>query len=173
MILLHTALLCEGQTLIEKYKLTKIHPSPKIYQGGDILLVVGGVGKKNTIDALTFVFEHYPIQKAINLGVAGCSDKEVLIGALFCTNHPLKTIQSMKLHTVDAPQKVGFPLKSLFDMEGKYFLEISQKHLQDEDIYIFKVVSDYLDDVTLEKDFVKKLIQNRLKDLETYLFPIF
>jgi len=174
MTLLHTALLCEGQILIEKYKLKKIKSPLKIYQNDDFLLLVSGIGKENTMNSLSFIFKNHPIHKAFNIGVAGCNDNGVKIGEIFCTNHSnLKEIPYRELLTVDTPQKEILKRQYLFDMEGKYFLEVVQKYLQDEDIYIFKVVSDHLDNLTLEKDFVKKLIQNRLKDLETYLFPIF
>jgi hypothetical protein len=54
-------------------------------------------------------------------------------------------------------------------MEGSYFLEVSQKYLKNEDIFVLKVVSDHLDDTILPKDKVKKMIQNSLKSWEKWI----
>lgn len=169
MILIHTALLCEAQIIIEKYKLIKINSFPKIYKNDTMIVVVGGVGRENTRFALEYIFEKYEIKKGFNIGVAGCSDRRYEIGTLFCTNQNLKSISFMKLQTVDFPQKEISTAKGLFDMEGEYFLQIAQKYLQNRDIYIFKIVSDYLDNEKLDKNFVKKLIQNVLNDFKNYL----
>lgn len=169
MTVIHTALLCEAQSIIEKYKLTKVNNNPKMYKSDMLLVVIGGIGELNTKNSLEYIFENYKVQKAFNVGIAGCSDKEVHIGELFCTNKILENINSMELITVKIPQTLAGCEKSLYDMEGRYFLEISQKYLKDEDIFILKVVSDYLDDRILPKDRVKEIIQNSLKSWEKWI----
>jgi purine-nucleoside phosphorylase len=169
MVVIYTALLCEAQSIIEKYKLSKVNNNPKIYKNDVLLVLIGGIGELNTQSSLGYLFENYKVKKAFNIGIAGCSDKEVHIGELFCTNKILENINSMELTTVKTPQILDEGKKSLYDMEGQYFLEIAQKYLKDEDIFILKVVSDHLDDTILPKDKVKELIQNSLKSWEKWI----
>ena len=161
MILIHTALLCEAQTFIEFFKLKKINSIPKIYSNNKYLVLVGGVGKENTISSLEYIFHNYKISKAINIGIAGVSDKSIEIGELFCCNHKPSNINWLPLKTVNKIQ-TKFEEKeiSLYDMEASYFIEISSKILDKKDIFIFKVVSDYLSNRILSKDFIKGLIKD-------------
>ena len=159
MTLIHTALLCEAQTFIEKFKLKKINSIPKIYSNDDILVLISGVGKENTFKSLEYLFKNYTISKAINIGVAGVSSNSINIGELYCCNKQLKDIKWLPLETVETPQTTNISKQiTLYDMEAKYFLDICLKFLDEKDIYIFKVVSDYLSDEILPKDFIKKLI---------------
>jgi hypothetical protein len=157
MILIHAALLCEAQAFIEYCKLKKINS--KIYKNNYIVLLISGVGKHNTISSLDYMFLNYDILKAINIGIAGCNNTTQSIGELFCTNQKLDDIPYLPLETVDTPQTALNTVDStLYDMEGKYFLDISSNYLNQKDIYIFKVISDYLSNEVLKKDFIKNLL---------------
>ncbi len=172
LILVHTALLSEAQSVIEKYKLTLVQKNPKIYKNENIVLIISGIGKQNTIDAMEFIFKKYKIKKAINLGIAGCNNKNINIGELFCTNKTLEDIKFLDLQTVDTPKVQIKDIKNqtyLYDMEAKYFEKEVTKYIDKDDIYIFKVVSDWLDDTIPSKEFVKQLIRKNLKKLEKYL----
>jgi len=164
MILIHTALLCEAQAVIEKYKLKLIQKNPRIYTNEKIVLLVSGIGKENSLKNLKLIFKNYKISKALNVGIAGCSDTNIPIGTLFCTNHHLPNIAHLPLKTVDTPkvktQKHNSP--TLYDMEGSYFLSVAKNWLNEKNIFILKVVSDHLDDTKPSKDFVKKLILKNL-----------
>ncbi len=161
MILLHTALLCEAQIFIELFKLKKINSNPKIYSNNKYLVLIGGVGKDNTINSLEYIFKNHKISKAINIGTAGTSDKSIQIGELFCCNHKLNNIKWLPLKTVDKPQiKIDSQKNILYDMEGSYFLNTSLKFLEQKNIFIFKIISDYLSDEALPKDFIKGLIKD-------------
>jgi len=171
MILIHCALLSEAQYIIEKEKLKLKQKNPKVYLNDKIVLVVSNVGKNNTITALEFIYQNYKISKAINIGIAGCNDKSIEIGALFCTNHHLENIPYMQLQTVHSPQllTLNSSFLTLFDMEGRYFIEISNKYLEKKDIFVFKVVSDHLDDTIPSKEFVKQLIKKNIKSIEKWI----
>jgi len=165
MILIHTALLCEAQSFIEYYKLKKTNSTPKIYQNQNILVCISGIGKEKTLLALEYIYENYPINKAFNIGIAGCNDTNISIGSLYCTNHALDQINFLPLITSNTVvTKSKKKETTLYDMEAKYFLEISEKHLKNDALFIFKIVSDYLEDTTLPKDLIKKYItrQNNL-----------
>jgi len=57
----------------------------------------------------------------------------------------------------------------LVDMEAKSFLHVSKQYLKDENIFVFKVVSDYLDKTIPRKEFVENLIKNSIKSWENYI----
>lgn len=174
--LIHCALLSEAQTFINFLKLIQnnnIQNLPigtKIYEDKDekILLLVSGIGKEKTIESLEFVYNNYNITKAINIGIAGCSDSSIKIGTLFCTNKLLKEINFASITTVDKPLETDEDLETLLvDMEAKYFLEISKKYC--DNYFIFKVVSDHLDIEIPKKSFVISLIQNVYPKIKIYL----
>jgi translation elongation factor EF-G len=165
MILIHCALQSEAQALIEHFKLNKKQTNPKIYLNDNIVLVVSNIGKQNTFKALQIVFDNYKISKAINIGIAGCSDRNIQIGAFFCTNHKLPNIDCMPLQTVNNAQTNKTKNHSLYDMEAKYFENICEKYLTQENIFVFKIVSDYLDDTILNKEMVKQLIKKNIKNI--------
>lgn len=167
MKLIHCALLCEAQTFIEKLKLPKVNSTPKIYANDKYVVLIGGVGEENTINSLKYIFKNFTFSKAYNVGIAGCSDKNIAIGSLFHVNPD----SPLPLITDDKPtynSDINFE-KKLFDMEGKYFLENCEKYLNKNDIHILKIVSDHLDEKKLDKNFVKKIIFKNWKDLVKYL----
>jgi hypothetical protein len=170
MTLIHTALLSEAQTFIEKYKLQKVNSQPKIYANENIVVLIGGIGKENTYSSLAYTFENYAITKALNIGIAGCGDTTIEIGELFCTNRKLEDIEFLSCETVDSAQlPSNVTPNTLYDMEASYFLEIVKKHLDEKDIYVFKIVSDHLDSTIPKKDFVKKLINDKFTQISKYL----
>jgi hypothetical protein len=159
MILIHTALLSEAQSLIEYYKLNLIQKNPRIYQKQEITLVVSGIGKQNTIKALSFLdIKHYT--KAINIGIAGCSNTNIPIGTIFSFPNKIMTLK-----TVDNPIVFSNDTNTLFDMEAKYFYEYINQYLHKDNICIFKIVSDYLDNTIPNKEFVKQLIWKNISKI--------
>jgi len=134
------------------------------------LVAVGGVGEKNTIDTLNFIFLHYKISKAFNIGIAGCNSDDISIGELFCTNQILKDIKHTKLITTNKPQSLNETKDLvLYDMEAKYFYDIVSQKLDKQNIFIFKIVSDYLEDKIPSKEFVKQLIKQNIKSIEQWI----
>jgi nucleoside phosphorylase len=165
--LIYTALLPEAQPLINFLKLiqdTSVQNLPngaKLFKDKDdkYLLIVSGIGKNNCEKSLDFVYKNYDIEKAINIGIAGCSDSSVKIGTFFCTNRLLFGINFASLTTVDEALESDENLETLLvDMEAKYFCEVSKKYCKD--IFVFKVVSDYLEIQIPKKTFVIELIEN-------------
>lgn len=167
--LIHCALLCEAQALINYYKLSQHRTNPtqathiKIYSNDTLLIVISGIGKINTQNTLEYIFKNYQISKAINLGIAGCVDKNIKIGSLFCTNKKLENISHASITTLDTICTNKNQISSiLVDMESQYFEEIVSSFL--EEIYIIKVVSDHLEEQIPKKSFVIQLIQNTFKE---------
>ena len=175
-ILIHTALLPEAQPLINFLKLKQnntvqnLPNGNKLYtdQNDKYLLIVSGIGKENTLKALDFIYRNYEIEKAINIGIAGCGDSSVKIGTLFCTNRLLPNINFAPITTVDEPLESDENLETLLvDMEAKYFIEKSKEYCNN--LYCFKIVSDYLETQIPKKAFVIELIENCKDKWKQYL----
>jgi nucleoside phosphorylase len=168
--LIHTALFCEAKPIIEYFKMQCLQKKPyRIYNKNDILLIVSGIGAKNSLHVKD-IFEKNHIKKAVNIGIAGCKEESVPIGTLFCTNQRLEGIEYATLCTVDEPLDNKDKLETmLVDMEAKSFLHVSEQFLGDENIFVFKVVSDYLDKTIPSKEFVENLIKNSIKSWERYI----
>jgi nucleoside phosphorylase len=166
MKLIYVALKQEAKPIIEYFKLTCKQVKPyKIYEKNDIVLVICGMGKKNTLKIKT-IFEKYDIKMAINIGIAGCKDRDIQIGTMFCTNHKLKYMNYTTLTTVDTPIENEKDLTTtLVDMEAEVFLSTCKEFLDTKNIYILKVVSDYLDTSIPKKEFVWKIIEKNLKNI--------
>lgn len=174
--LIYTALLCEAQALINLLKLKQNTSIQNLPKGNKIftdenekyLLIISGIGKDNCYKSLDFIYKNYTIEKAINIGIAGCSDSKINIGTLFCTNRLVANINFAPITTVDEPLESDEDLQTLLvDMEAKYFLEKSQEHCKN--IYCFKVVSDHLDIEIPKKAFIIQIIQNSLEKWKKYL----
>ncbi len=168
--LIHTALFCEAKPIIEHFKMQCLQTKPyRIYHKNDMLLMVSGMGSEKALH-IEDIFEINHIKQAINVGIAGCKDKDVAIGSLFCTNHRLEDMCYATLSCVDEPLYDKEQLSSmLVDMESKSFLHVSKQYLNDENIFVFKVVSDYLDKTIPSKEFVENLIKNTIKSWEKYI----
>ncbi len=174
--LIHTALLSEAKPLINFLKLkqdTSVQNLPqgnKLYkdENNKYLLIVSGIGKENCQKSLEFVYKNFEIEKAINIGIASCSDSSIKIGTFICTNRLLSGINFASITTIEPPLETDENLETLLvDIEAKYFEEISKKNCNN--IYIFKVVSDYLDIKTPVNSLISNLIENSLDKLRKYL----
>ena len=162
MILIHTALLCEAQSFIEYYKLNKTDSNPKIYANDTLIICISGVGEDNTIQSLNYIFKNFTIEKAFNIGIAGCNNAQINIGSLYSINRHLKEIQSLPLITSNNVITNSNEVQTtLYDMEGLFFNTLCLNYLSEENIYIFKVVSDHLSNEKLSKDYIKSLISKQ------------
>lgn len=173
---IHTALLPEAQPLINFLKLKQdnsvqdLPTNSKLFKDEDdkYLLIASGMGKENCLNSLSYIYENFQISKAINIGIAGCSDSSIKVGTLFCTNRLLPNINFAPITTVDKPLESDENLETLLvDMEAKYFLEASKEYCSD--IYCFKVVSDYLEVQIPKKSFVIELIEKNRPLWKNYL----
>ena len=164
--LIHVALKHEAKPIIEHFKLQCVQTKPfKIYEKDDIILYICGIGRENTLHVKE-AFKKYKIRKAINLGIAGCKDKTIKIGSIFCTTHQIENIKYTTLTTVDEPLSNHENLNTtLVDMEAESFISTCKEFLDIKDIYILKVVSDHLNTSIPKKEFVWKIIKQNLKSI--------
>lgn len=164
--LIHTAFFAEAKPIIEHLKLQCTQSKPyKIYQKDDIILIVSGMGAKNTLHVKK-IFETYEIRKAINIGIAGCVNASTPIGSLVCTTHQFDDVAFETISSVAKPCEDKEKLTTtLVDMEAETFLHVSKEFLHVEDIYIFKIVSDHLDATIPKKEFVWEIIGKHAKSI--------
>ncbi len=168
--LIHTALIHEARPLIQTLKLTQNTLLPKIYENDTYVLIVSGIGKNNTTESLEPLFKKQAFKRAINIGIAGCSNEEIPIGTLFCTNQQLETIPKATITCVIEPLDAKSSLSSLLvDMESDAFLEVCSKYLPQNECFVFKVVSDYCNSAIPKKSFVIDLIQKQIKTIKEFL----
>lgn len=174
--LIHCTSLSQSQSFINFLNLKQNNTVKNLPNGVKIfedentkyLLVVSKTGKENILETLGFIYKNYTITKALNIGIAGCSDGSVKIGTLFCTNKLLFGINFGSLTTVDTPLETDENLETLLvDTEAKYFLEASKENCKE--LYVFKVVSDYLETKDLKNEFIESLIQNVYSKIEKYI----
>lgn len=168
--LIHTALLCEAQPLIQSLKLIKNKIVPNIYENETYILVVSGIGKRATLQALETIFKTYCVHKALNIGIAGCKEESIAIGTLCCSTHHFNNIRFATLSTFDAAVEDKKSVETtLVDMEFHSFMQICQEHLPKEQIFCFKIVSDYLSATLPSKQFVTSIIQQNILTLKEIL----
>ncbi len=156
MTLIHTALLCEAQAIIERLRLEKV--AKNRYENDKVILIISGIGAKNTKSSLEEIFSTCKFEYAINVGIAGCKDKNVPIGELFCTSEKILHVKNATITSVDKPTK--HINTTLVDMEAAAF-ELTCKSFGVKYL-VFKVVSDYLDEQIPQKSFVTNLIRKSL-----------
>ena len=170
--LIHTALYPEAKPIIHYFNLVqnKTHDIYRIYENENYILVVSGMGSKNVNLVVPFIYDNFKINKAINIGIAGCKDKSIKLGSLFCTNQNLSAIKFQTLTSVDEPLDDETKLNTtLVDMEAQSFLKISKNNLNEKDIYVFKIVSDYLSKKIPDKSLVYNSIKKSIPKWENVI----
>jgi hypothetical protein len=159
--IIHTALTAEAKPITGFFALKcKIRTPFNIYVNDDIALVVSGIGEVKTREALAFAFELFQPRTAINIGIAGCSDKNIKTGSFFCTTHRNLPIPYASLSSHNGAVEGNEGISScLVDEEAEAFLGAVA---DDVEKYIFKVVSDHLSADIPTKAKVSSLIQKTL-----------
>ncbi len=178
-ILIHTALFSEAKPIIAHLALRQYETRPyKIFRGtapggGGIVLIVSGVGSDNCRSALEQLFTNHNSGKfkmALNIGTAGCNNPDIPQGSLFCTHGEISGLPSLPLITSDIPvTNLDKQDDCLVDMEASTFLEVSGSHLPTENLYVLKVVSDYLDDSIKTSAELVRLIERSIHRWESIL----
>ncbi len=169
--LVHVALFSEARPIIDYFDLKQHETKPfKIFRSRSTLLIVSGVGEANTLAALKHVYSRYRFRKAVNVGLAGCSNHRVSLGSLYRCFGAMDEVPFLPLSTHNEPV-TGFSGNhvSLVDMEGEYFLDYVRQFHSADSIWILKVVSDYLSDRIPDRNSISTMIKNTLSCLDTLL----
>ncbi|MDR2342272.1 MAG: nucleoside phosphorylase [Campylobacteraceae bacterium] len=166
--LIHTAFVAEAKPIIGFFNLTCKRRTPfNIYTNDNIALIVSGIGETKTKEALVSALALFSPYVAINVGIAGCSDKSIKIGSLFCTTHKNLSIPYASLSSHENAVGKDKDINScLVDQEGEAFLSCIPQGVER---YIFKVVSDHLNMTIPTKAKVSSLIQKTLPLWSVYV----
>lgn len=169
-ILIHAAFIHEARPLIQTLKLSQNALLPKIYENDHYMLIVSGMGEKNTTEILQNIFNEHCFTKAINIGIAGCSDEKIPVGTLLCCTHESLSVPYASITMVNEAANSKASLQTvLVDMESAAFLKVARNYLPKNECYVFKVVSDYCDSTLPKKSFVIGLIQQHIKTIKEFL----
>ncbi|NCD12377.1 MAG: nucleoside phosphorylase [Epsilonproteobacteria bacterium] len=166
--LIHTALVAEAKPIIGHFSLTCKAKQPfNLYEKEGIALIVSGMGSAKTNEALVYALNLYEPSVAINIGIAGCVDKTVSKGTLFCTTHEGLGMPFASCSPHEKAVENALHIKTtLVDMEAGTFIQTLPKHIE---TYVFKVVSDHLEDVIPSKADVGNWIGKSIKAWEKYV----
>ena len=182
MTFLVTALQCEARPLVRHFGLEASGaPGPfRVYRGGEISLVVSGVGRVASAAATAYVFarDGEPRNRAwINVGIAGHASAPV--GSAWLAHkisdqvnqrswYPSLTfdppVPLAEVVTVDEPE-IRFERDALYDMEASAFFAIASRFSTGDLVQVLKVVSDNRDKPVsdLKPADVSELIGRRLE----------
>ena len=161
MIHIVTALLHEARPIIDLYSLKPAQSDPyQIYQNDQISLIVSGVGKQNSKDAVTYLYEYSGKKRNcawLNFGIGGHAKKK-LGEALFLAHkitdqktgkswYPPRILKSvwpseivLTVETVEDKYEGNF----IYDMEAAGFYEAASSYSVSELVQCLKIVSDNL-----------------------------
>lgn len=170
MIFLVSALYREAKPIIEKYKLRKYGYSEKfpIYKNENITVIISGVGKVNSAIATTYLLSnHDPDLRGIYICLGYCGS---VLGANYSLGkiiiiHKITDNSSNRNYFTDIIYKHDFMEDSLvtcdkvvsladlsedggtlFDMEASGFYLACNSFLKRNQIFVAKVISDFIDD---------------------------
>ena len=166
--LIHTALVAEAKPIIGHFGLVCHEKQPyNLYVGEDIVLIASGMGSQHTQKALKYALKLYSPQKAINIGIAGCTNQAIPKGTLFCTTHSLFDIPFTSLNSHhEKADKHALITSTLVDMEAQTFLEMIPEGIEK---YVFKIVSDHLEPTIPSKADVSAWITKSIKYWSKYV----
>ena len=171
--LIHTAMLCEALPIIQYFKLKEQQNKPfKLYSGNSILLAVSGIGRQAAGRVIKSCLQNHSVERAINIGIAGCNNPQISIGAVYSVYGGPEHLPAMPLITVDQPvDYLPQHQSTLVDMEGSEFVKTLCGVIKNQDIHVIKVVSDHLKTAIPEKQFVSKLIAESIPHWEVIANP--
>lgn len=187
MIYLIMAMPIEAKPIIDFFNLKKSSVITKfqVFSNDNITLLISGVGPFKSCIATTFFLSHFELKKddyIINLGIAGCKSKKESIGDIFLCNrlknnssqrffypdmifnHPFK---EASLESFSTPIYSGENLSlDLIDMEGAAIFEAANYFVENHQIFILKIISDFLNSV--DSSSIESLIKKNLPILTDF-----
>ncbi len=178
MICIVTAIFSEAKALIETFELEKKQTRPFLLYGNqNIILIISGMGKINAAIATTYISQNGDIEKFINIGICGTNDKSKKIGDIYLIRSIIDKSTNKKyminnlgepLYCYDKIIKDDINLKKniLIDMESFGFYSAAVKFTKQENIKIYKIVSDYLDTKHISNDFIYKISKQATKEVK-------
>lgn len=192
MIYITTALYCEAKALIRYYNLKKdmINSVFQIFKSKNVTLIITGVNKINSAIGVTHLVSNKEINEEdiiVNIGISGTKEDDCKIGNVYLINKIVDN-ETKKCYYPDILFNHSFKESSietfsktvthgevmtepLCDMESSGFYIAANKYFQSHQIFLFKIVSDRLEEVFDEK-FVSDLVLRYMYKIDSYISKI-
>ena len=176
------ALPAEARPLINHYLLKQASSKPfQVYRNDDIRLVVSGIGKEKSAEAVSFLHELSGAQDEawINMGIAGHRDDPIGTGILahkitdskskkswypaFVFNPPVTTDSVLTVPSAES----RYESPCVYDMEASGFYEAALCYSTAELVHCYKVISDNLKSShgNVTPRLAEQMIGNRLNEI--------
>jgi adenosylhomocysteine nucleosidase len=191
-----TALYWEAQPIIQKYKLKRntVCRHFPVYQGNDMMLVVGGVGKMASAIATSYLLARGGAEQGtvvFNIGICGSGSREYPIGMPVLIHqiidketgrqyfpdilieHPFlegniethnRVVKLQNSCATSLEERADF-----VDMESAGFFEAASHFVAPHQIYVIKVIGDYMDKTNYNHDKVTCLIGGSLESIDEFV----
>jgi len=185
MITFVTALNAEAAPLIDRYNLIHTNdPFFPVYRYKNRELIVTGMGPLNSATATAYILAQNTGQSRaiVNIGTCATAKSEDPIAKMYLIHKIIDTMTNKVYHlpkregslpegTVWTYARAQDKIESkthLVDMESSGFYTAATKFLSKEQIYLFKVVSDFGDITPPDAKSTKNLIARNLPLMEEY-----
>jgi nucleoside phosphorylase len=191
MIHIFTALYSEAKPLIEFYNLKRDFEVTHFqhFKSEKLTLSITGVGGIKASTILSYFLGSKKDEEnsfCLLIGVCGTKNRKYEIGEIFLINkaiqHSTKKCfypdilfpHSLKENSIESFENVVDSTievieENLVDMEAAFFLEAAQLFLSPHRTQVLKIVSDYLEIKNITKEFISKLVERRIEEIDLIL----
>jgi len=198
MIYVVTALHCEAMPFIREYELKRDDSARffEVYRNANTMLIVSGIGKMKAAIATAHILSRVEPEEdsaVINIGTCGSILKELPVGTPILISKirdeesgreyypdmllPDIAVAQGSLVTHNAVisrsdiekynKEVGYP--EYIDMEASGFFQAAERFVGPHQIYVIKVISDYLEGIWLEKEYITDCMEKALPGIKNVL----
>lgn len=193
MIYIAVATYIEAKPLITKFNLKRDNDTKRfqLFKNDRYILIITGVGILESCIALTYILKDKNIKERdifINLGICGAKSSLFSLGDIVYVNKVISSVNS-KVFYPDILFKHSFKegsLESFFkvvtdknivnadivDMEGFGVYQTVSHFFQNHQIYIFKVVSDFLEGSFVENGVIEKVMNRAVEEIFDWILEI-
>lgn len=202
MLYIVAAMHCEAKPLIQQFNLKRDASARffEIYRNEDMALVVSGVGKMRAAIATSHILSRLEPDESsaiVNIGTCGSISKSLAVGNLVLINK-IKDVETgreyypdmllrkifMEQGSLDThnevltrnnmvayyKQKDRYP--DFVDMEASGFFQAAERFLGPHQIYVVKVVSDYLEGNLMDKAYITDCMEKAMPDIKKLIDEI-
>ena len=156
------AMKSEVKDLFESPAIKRIkHPQVELYKLNNNLYLISKIGLVNASFSLTTIAQQYSINQIYNLGVVGCSNKNIPIGSIIFPNKIYYSFVDVREFDYDIGQ---------IPAEPKFYINHKNKKIKELENLFYKKINFNLgsSDIFINNDYYS-LIQKILKTKLIYL----
>ncbi|MCX7821517.1 MAG: hypothetical protein N2258_07585 [Brevinematales bacterium] len=184
MVHILTSLHPEATPIIEYFKLKKNFNTTEFehFTSDNLSLSIAGVGGIKVASVFSFLFAQEKEAYFLLVGICGAKNNLINIGEIFLINKAIQNDSGKKFYPdiifnhvlkENSIESFGKVITSqnlisegdLIDMESAYFLEAAQFFMPPHRSHVLKIVSDHLNVKHITKDFISKIIEKNLDNI--------